>query len=71
VFSGDVGRDNDALMYPPKLQKQIMCFLKVTYEKPHTPISDVKLELEMYINNTVENGGTVIIPSFAVSERKW
>jgi predicted metal-dependent RNase len=27
--------------------------------------------IEMYINNTVKNGGTVIIPSFAVSERKW
>jgi metallo-beta-lactamase family protein len=67
VFSGDVGRDNDALMYPPtKPKKADYVFLESTYGNRLHPISDVKLELEIYINNTVENGGTVIIPSFAV-----
>jgi metallo-beta-lactamase family protein len=67
VFSGDVGRDNDALMYPPtKPKKADYVFLESTYGNRMHPISDVKLELEIYINNTVENGGTVIIPSFAV-----
>ncbi|MGK0296355.1 MAG: metallo-beta-lactamase family protein [Ulvibacter sp.] len=67
VFSGDVGRDNDALMYPPtKPKKADYVFLESTYGNRIHPTSDVKLELEMYINNTVENGGTVIIPSFAV-----
>ncbi len=67
VFSGDVGRDNDALMYPPtKPKKADYVFLESTYGNRLHLISDVKLELEMYINNTVEKGGTVIIPSFAV-----
>ena len=67
VFSGDIGRDDDALMYPPtKPKKADYVFLESTYGNRIHPTSDVKLELEIYINNTVENGGTVIIPSFAV-----
>jgi len=67
VFSGDVGRDNDALMYPPtKPKKADYVFLESTYGNRLHPDSDAKLELEMYINNTIKNGGTVIIPSFAV-----
>lgn len=67
VFSGDVGRDNDALMYPPtKPEKADYVFLESTYGNRLHPDTDAKLELEMYINNTIKNGGTVIIPSFAV-----
>jgi metallo-beta-lactamase family protein len=67
VFSGDIGRDDDALMYPPtKPKKADYVFLESTYGNRIHPTSDVKLELEIYINTTVENGGTVIIPSFAV-----
>lgn len=67
VFSGDIGRDNDALMYPPTRPKKAdYIFLESTYGNRLHPVTDVKLELEMYINNTIKNGGTVIIPSFAV-----
>jgi len=67
VFSGDIGRDNDALMYPPtKPKKADYVFLESTYGNRLHPGTDAKLELEMYINNTIKNGGTVIIPSFAV-----
>jgi metallo-beta-lactamase family protein len=67
VFSGDIGRDNDALMYPPTRPKKAdYVFLESTYGNRLHPVTDVKLELEMYINNTIKNGGTVIIPSFAV-----
>ncbi|WP_414000213.1 MBL fold metallo-hydrolase [Flavobacterium sp. W1B] len=67
VFSGDVGRDNDALMYPPtKPKKADYVFLESTYGDRLHPDTDAKLELEMYINNTFEKGGTTIIPSFAV-----
>jgi metallo-beta-lactamase family protein len=66
-FSGDIGRDNDALMYAPtKPKKADYVFLESTYGDRIHPDTDVKLELEMYINNTIKNGGTVIIPSFAV-----
>ncbi|RDI54697.1 MBL fold metallo-hydrolase [Flavobacterium glaciei] len=67
VFSGDIGRDDDVLMYPPtKPKKADYVFLESTYGDRLHPHTDTKLELETFINNTVENGGTVIIPSFAV-----
>lgn len=67
VFSGDIGRDNDVLMFPPtKPIKADYVFLESTYGNRLHPDTDPKLELETYINNTVQKGGTVIIPSFAV-----
>lgn len=67
VFSGDIGRDNDVLMYPPtKPKKADYIFLESTYGDRLHPDTDAKMELEIYINNTVQKGGTIIIPSFAV-----
>ncbi len=67
VFSGDIGRDNDVLMFAPmKPKKADYVFLESTYGNRLHPNTDAKLELEMYINNTFQNGGTTIIPSFAV-----
>ena len=67
VFSGDIGRDNDVLMYAPtKPNKADYIFLESTYGDRIHPDTDVKAELEMYINNAVRKGGTIIIPSFAV-----
>lgn len=67
VFSGDIGRDNDLLMFPPtKPESADYIFLESTYGNRLHPNTDVKLELEMYINNTIHKGGTVIIPGFAV-----
>jgi metallo-beta-lactamase family protein len=67
VFSGDIGRDNDALMFPPeKPEKGDYIFLESTYGNRIHPETDAKAELEMYINNTIQKGGTIILPSFAV-----
>jgi metallo-beta-lactamase family protein len=67
VFSGDLGRDNDVLMFPPtKPKRGDYIFMESTYGNRLHPDTDVKAELEMYINNTIDKGGTVIIPSFAV-----
>jgi len=67
IFSGDIGRDNDVLVYPPmKPRKADYIFLESTYGNRLHPDIDAKSELEMYINNTYEKGGTIIIPSFAV-----
>ena len=67
VFSGDIGRDNDELMYPPtKPKKADYIFLESTYGNRLHPNIDAKTELEIYINNTVRKEGTIIIPSFAV-----
>ena len=67
VFSGDIGRDDDVLLYPPtKPKKADYVFLESTYGDRIHPKTDTKLELEIYINNAVDKGGTIIIPSFAV-----
>lgn len=67
VFSGDIGRDDDVLMFPPT--KPILgdyLFLESTYGNRIHPDLDAKKELENYINTTIEQKGTVIIPGFAV-----
>lgn len=67
VFSGDIGRDDDVLMYAPTKPKNAdYIFLESTYGNRIHPDTDTKFELETYINNTVNKGGTIIIPSFAV-----
>ncbi len=67
VFSGDIGRDNDDLMYPPTKPKRAdYVFLESTYGNRIHPDENVKLLLEAYVNTTYQKGGTVIIPSFAV-----
>lgn len=67
VFSGDIGRDNDDLLYPPvKPQKGDVIFLESTYGDRLHPDNDPMEDLENIINETIARGGNVIIPSFAV-----
>jgi metallo-beta-lactamase family protein len=67
VFSGDIGRDNDVLMFPPQKPKSAdYVFIESTYGNRIHPDEDVKVLLEAYINSTFSKGGTIIIPSFAV-----
>lgn len=67
MFSGDLGRDDDALMFPPtKPLKGDYIFLESTYGNRLHDNIDPKLELEKHINETFQKGGTIIIPSFAV-----
>ncbi|WP_428223439.1 MBL fold metallo-hydrolase RNA specificity domain-containing protein [Flavobacterium sp.] len=67
VFSGDIGRDNDDLMYPPIKPRKADCvFLESTYGDRLHPDSVPLEDLEDCINETIARGGTVVIPSFAV-----
>lgn len=67
VFSGDIGRDDDVLMFPPaKPLNADYVFLESTYGNRLHPDLNVKKELETYINSAIEQKGTVIIPGFAV-----
>lgn len=67
VFSGDIGRDDDVLMFPPtKPLNADYIFLESTYGNKLHPDLDVKEELETLINTTIQQKGTVIIPGFAV-----
>jgi metallo-beta-lactamase family protein len=67
VFSGDIGQEDDSLMYAPvKPTIGDYIFLESTYGNRLHPNEDTKLLLEIYVNNAVNDGGTIIIPSFAV-----
>ena len=67
VFSGDVGQDDDVLMFPPVKPKDAdYVFLESTYGNRVHPQNTSLQDLELFINNTYQKGGNVIIPSFAV-----
>ncbi len=67
VFSGDIGRPQDMLLRPPKKpQKADVLFMESTYgDRVHSE-ENLEDRLKEIINNTYANGGTLIIPSFAV-----
>lgn len=66
VFSGDIGRSNDLLMYPPqKPEVADVLFIESTYgDRLHPEHSEEKL-IEI-INTAAKKKGTIIIPGFAV-----
>ncbi|WP_264560439.1 MBL fold metallo-hydrolase [Flavobacterium sp. N2270] len=67
VFSGDVGQDDDVLLFPPiKPKKADYVFIESTYGNRLHPNNDPLFDLEMLINNTFQKKGNVVIPSFAV-----
>ncbi len=66
VFSGDIGRNNDLLMYPAqKPDYANILFIESTYANRLHPIS-AETKLTNLINECEKKNGTIIIPSFAV-----
>lgn len=67
VFSGDVGQESDLLMYPPaRPQEADVLFVESTYGDRLHSNENIKEHLKKIILETVEKGGSVVIPSFAV-----
>ncbi len=67
VFSGDVGRANDPILFPPApLAPADYLVVESTYGNRRHEQSDALAVLEQVLNRTFERGGIVIIPSFAV-----
>ncbi len=67
LFSGDVGRTSDPLMFSPtKPTRADYLFIESTYGNRRHADSDTKAELTKLINTTIDWGGSVIIPSFSV-----
>ena len=68
VFSGDIGRTNDLLLYPPlKPEKADVLFIESTYGgRFHPDVVEAVLEIEKLVNDTINRGGSVFIPSFSV-----
>ena len=66
VFSGDIGRENDLLMYPPqKPDYADILFIESTYGNKLHP-ANAEEKLKEILNEAAGMNGTVIIPSFAV-----
>ena len=67
VFSGDVGREDDLLLFPPERPDSAdYLFIESTYGNKLHPDESVSDKLVDLINKTIHNRGNLIIPSFAV-----
>lgn len=67
LFSGDIGRANPMLLYPPKHVKEAdYIILESTYGDREHECENVKDELLEVIESAVKKGGILMIPSFAV-----
>lgn len=67
TFTGDIGRPEDPLFFPPKvLGPTDYLVTESTYGNRRHPVVDVLEALSDVINETVKREGVIIIPSFAV-----
>ncbi len=67
VFSGDIGRLDPMLLYPPKVMKEAdYIVLESTYGDRNHEIENVKEELLDVVNDAHLRGGILMIPTFAV-----
>ncbi|MBN2259139.1 MAG: MBL fold metallo-hydrolase, partial [Clostridiales bacterium] len=68
VFSGDLGHKFSLLQDPPVLlQKADYLFMESTYGNRHHEHIDLRLKnLYSEVMNTINSGGTIIIPAFSV-----
>lgn len=67
VFSGDIGREHDLLLFPPKRPlKADYLFIESTYGNRLHATTSVSDKLVALIEETIRRRGQLIIPSFAV-----
>lgn len=67
LFSGDLGREEDPLMFAPKDPPYADYFvIESTYGDRVHDKTDPLIQLKTIINRTVNRGGSIVIPSFAV-----
>lgn len=68
VFSGDVGRRHMPILRDPEIPPRASYLLmESTYgDRTHDPIEQMEDELHDVITRTVDRGGKVIVPSFAL-----
>jgi metallo-beta-lactamase family protein len=67
VFSGDLGREHDLLLPPPeRIARADVLLVEATYGNRLHPSDDVQVALGHIVRRTVQRGGSVLLPSFAV-----
>ena len=72
AYTGDIGRFQKPILKDPALQfeeedrKIDLLIMESTYgDRLHEPVQDMRPRLRQVITETVERGGSVVIPSFA------
>ncbi|MBX2896672.1 MAG: MBL fold metallo-hydrolase [Cyclobacteriaceae bacterium] len=67
VFSGDLGRYNDAIMYPPEaVEHADVLLVESTYGDRLNPVDQIDNDLSQLINEAVAHQGVIVVPAFAV-----
>ncbi len=74
LFTGDIGRVRDSQVAPGKVvhvgpqegEAADVLVMESTYGNRQHPVSDPRPELARLIRETVERGGSVVVPAFAV-----
>jgi len=67
VFSGDIGRKQDLMLYPPDRPSQAdYIIMESTYGDRHHPEESTPIIFRDLINKAYAKKGTIIIPSFTV-----
>ncbi|MCF4998422.1 MBL fold metallo-hydrolase [Pseudomonas syringae] len=67
VFSGDLGRPNDPVMYAPEtIEHADYLLIESTYGDRKHPVEDVEQQLAQVISRTALRHGITLVPSFAV-----
>lgn len=66
-FTGDLGRDDDALMLPPRpLEETDVLVTESTYGNRVHPVEDPSIPLGDVVTRVCKRGGVVILPAFAI-----
>ncbi len=67
VFSGDLGRPDDPVLYPPEpVRHADYLVVESTYGDRRHDDADPETALAAAVNDTAARGGTVLVPAFAV-----
>ena len=67
VFSGDLGRYDDPILYDPKVIPQAdVLLVESTYGDRSNPVNKVAEDLTRIIHEAVDQNGLIVIPAFAV-----
>ncbi len=68
VFSGDLGRDESAILHKPEpIREADIVLMESTYgDRLHGPYEAARDRLETIVNQTCSRSGKIIIPAFAV-----
>ena len=68
LFSGDIGRPDRPILNNPEIANDAdYVLIESTYgDRTHGEVADIKTRIGTVIRSTVERGGTILVPSFAL-----